>query len=647
MTLRIFSLILVAALVLISAVPLAAQDAVAGFPVTVSDGAGVEVTFDQPAERVMCLVQACQDHLYALGIAPFAIADYMVSVYETLHGMPPADELPLVTTDMMRMPDLEQILALQPDVVIGALGLMDAIRTPLEDAGIPVLLSYPNSLEKVYADMEMVGAVTGLPEKAIEAVAAFDARMMAYAALSPNDQDLMLVFGGGGVDALFVETRQAQTCDTLIQFELTGCPFELDENAGQFASFGYAQYTVEAILNLDPDVIFFAGYDAEGVTDPAVLAGVAENPLWEELSAVKNGRVYSVDAWTFSGISGTVLLARAVDAAMPLIYPDIFPDGPLTDEQVQEILAEAATSDVQFPLTVVDADGEEHTFERAPERIVCLTNGCVENMAMVGVMPIAVGVVNYAIAIDPINFGEAAAEIIQIASPDGSPDFEQIASLNPDLVVGWSDLRPSLEGIAPLYSQYYSSENLDAFLLNTRNLGMITGRSEYTEEQIQSALDRVEAYSRLSPRDKSLFITQLSGDQPVFWSYPTNTFNTCGIIERVAICVYPESNNWQEMSLEGLLNINPDMIVLAKYDPSGTTVEEMLSSFEQNESLWNELRAVQNDAVYVFPPTQVEGYTIQSAVTMLDRVMPLLYPDIFPDGPLTEEQVEETLAETE
>jgi ABC-type Fe3+-hydroxamate transport system substrate-binding protein len=174
---------------------------------------------------------------------------------------------------------------------------------------------------------------------------------------------------------------------------------------------------------------------------------------------------------------------------------------------------------------------------------------------------------------------------------------------------------------------------------------MITGRAEHTEKQIQNALERVEAYSRLSPRDKSLFITQLSGDQPVFWSYPTNTFNTCGIIERVATCVYPESDSWQEMSMEGLLSIDPDMIVLAKYDPSGTTVEDMLSSFEQNEPLWNELRAVENGAVYVFPPTQVEGYTIQSAVAMLDRVMPLLYPETFPDGPLTDEQVQEILAE--
>jgi iron complex transport system substrate-binding protein len=268
-------------------------------------------------------------------------------------------------------------------------------------------------------------------------------------------------------------------------------------------------------------------------------------------------------------------------------------------------------------------------------------------MALIGVMPIAVGTVNYAIAIDPVNFGEAATEIVQIASPDGSPDVEQIASLNPDLVIGWSDLRAPLDGIAPLYAQYYSSVSLDTFLLNTRNLSIVTDRFEYTGEQIQTALDRVEAYSRLSPRDKSLFITQLSGDEPVFWSYPTNTFNTCGFIERVAICVYPDSNSWQEMSMEGLLSIDPDVIVLAKYDPSGTTVEAMLTSFAQNEPLWNELHAVQNDAVYVFPPTQVEGYTIQSVVAMLDRMMPLIYPDIFPDGPLTDEQVQEILTEAE
>lgn len=91
-------------------------------------------------------------------------------------------------------------------------------------------------------------------------------------------------------------------------------------------------------MAVNPTAIFFAGYDGLGSDAPEVLAALTSSPLWSELDAVKNDRVYSIDSWTFSGSSGLILLSRAMDESMAMLYPDIFPE-PLTDEEVAEILA--------------------------------------------------------------------------------------------------------------------------------------------------------------------------------------------------------------------------------------------------------------------------------------------------------------------
>ncbi len=339
------SSLLIMLIIFTMTMPLAAQEATLeatdNFPLTVTDGSGFEQTFDAPFERIVCLSSSCQDHLYVLGIEPLAISDYMIPVYELLHTVPPPDTVTSLKIDLSNFyPDLEQLFALKPDVVVGSLGLHDDLRSILADAGIPLLLSYPDSLEDAIHELQLIAAVTGHSSHVDVVITGMEDRLKAYSELSPNDKSLLLAFGSPGQQALYVETDMAQTCSTLIAYELAQCPATLPENAGQFASFGYAEFGIEAILNLDPDVIFFAGYDNQGVDDATVLMGVSENPLWPELSAVKNGQIYSVSSWTFGGQSGLTLLSRAIDQTMQLLYPDIVPE-PLTDTQIQEILAEA------------------------------------------------------------------------------------------------------------------------------------------------------------------------------------------------------------------------------------------------------------------------------------------------------------------
>jgi iron complex transport system substrate-binding protein len=342
------------------------------------------------------------------------------------------------------------------------------------------------------------------------------------------------------------------------------------------------------------------------------------------------------------GVIGATLL---LDTFAPLIYPDVFPE-PLTDEQVREIIGqsmEGTTSTTQFPLTLKDGEGVELTFQQPPERVVCLDNACVEEMSFLGVLPAAVGeFYNYNILVDPANFGEAARDVPQIPSDgDGNPDFEVLAEMEPDLVVGWSELRPALEGIAPLYTLYYQTDALETLATDTRMLAKLLGIEQQAEQKIEAAYERLDAYSQLAPRDKSIFITGLGGERPEFFTYDANEFWPCGLIELVAQCAYPTGIDGN-LNLEALLNIDPDVIVIEEYDPDNGTVAALVEQFARNEPLWKELTAYKNDTIFVLPRTRARMGTLQSTLSVMDTLMPLVYSDVFPE-PLTDEQVREIL----
>ena len=59
-------------------------------------------------------------------------------------------------------------MALSPDLVVGYSGNEEALA-PVQNAGAPVLIFNPKTLEQIYANITTVGAATGATGKAAEA----------------------------------------------------------------------------------------------------------------------------------------------------------------------------------------------------------------------------------------------------------------------------------------------------------------------------------------------------------------------------------------------------------------------------------------------------------------------------------------------
>jgi ABC-type Fe3+-hydroxamate transport system substrate-binding protein len=116
--------------------------------------------------------------------------------------------------------------------------------------------------------------------------------------------------------------------DTIVQ-----CPWETPIETEYW---GY-EGTAEAVLDLNPDVIILNNWTDDDYE--TVVEQLNDNPLWAELDAVQNERVLSTPGYDNPIASSLPALQKFLDVYMPLLFPDVL-DGPLTEEVVQEILAQ-------------------------------------------------------------------------------------------------------------------------------------------------------------------------------------------------------------------------------------------------------------------------------------------------------------------
>lgn len=253
-----------------SGVPEVATPA-AAFPVTVTDDLGRSVTIERQPERIVSLAPGDTEILYALDQLPKVV------------GVTTLDDFPSQVKEMPKVgdfmtPNLEKIAAAKPDLVMVTGGIQTSTITKLEALGAKVVAVDPNSVEKLYASIEMVGKVTGTPAGASAVVATMR----------------------GEVDAVTAKVKglPAQTCFVEIAqnpIYSTGSGTLIDDlvrlagGTNVVKQKGYVGYSLEQLLKDDPQVYFVT---KGSMSDPAALKN---RPGFDRLAAVVNKRVYVLD----------------------------------------------------------------------------------------------------------------------------------------------------------------------------------------------------------------------------------------------------------------------------------------------------------------------------------------------------------------
>jgi iron complex transport system substrate-binding protein len=277
----------------------AAAPSPAAFPVTVTDSNGKQLVFQSPPERIVALAPSFVEILFAVGAG-----DAVVAVDENSDFPPEA----AARTKLSGFePSVEAIAALEPDLVVIFFD-PGGLEQALEGLGIPVLvLASPQSVEGVFDQIDLLGRATGHLEEAEALVADMGDRIEAVTAKLADVEGGPRVFHEIGPE-LYTASDQDFVGDlyTLLKAQ----------NIAAGAS-PFPQLTEEAVIAADPEVIILA--DEPAISPEEVKA----RPGWENVSAVRNDRVFVVDPDLVSHQGPR--LTDGLEELARLLYPERFP----------------------------------------------------------------------------------------------------------------------------------------------------------------------------------------------------------------------------------------------------------------------------------------------------------------------------------
>jgi iron complex transport system substrate-binding protein len=287
----------------VAAGPAAAED---GKTRAIVDDRGVTVQVPAEPKRVAAISYLAVDVAFALGLKPVATT-YMVA------GRQP-DFLLGLTRDIKQIgqrakPNLELLTEAKPDLIVAMKRYTVGNAEQLQKIA-PYVAYNMELLSESYQEVADLSKLLGKPERGEQLNAEFKRHLAEFARKAPQDKHprFLITFGGDDPFAFHTENTAAS-----IVAELGG-----DNIAGpmtQGGRFGI-NLSLEAILEKDPEVIFVIDYYPERSHE--------NNPIWKQLSAVKNGRVFYVsDAWAET--NGPIAREIVLREAAHYLYPDAFP----------------------------------------------------------------------------------------------------------------------------------------------------------------------------------------------------------------------------------------------------------------------------------------------------------------------------------
>jgi iron complex transport system substrate-binding protein len=246
------------------------------FPVKVTPATGEPITIEKQPKRIVSLSASNTETLFAVGAGKQVVAVDDQSDY-------PADA---PKTDLSGLtPNVEAITKYNPDLVIIS-DNADNLVESMSAVGVPVLaVSAPNTLDDVYAGMELIGQATGHPDEAADLVDQTKAGLDKVVADTPKSVAPLSYYHELDT-TLYSATSKTFIGQIYSLFGLTNIADPADKDAG-----GYPQLSNEAILQANPDVIFLADVQCCGQN----ASTVAARPGWNTLAAVKNGNVVALN----------------------------------------------------------------------------------------------------------------------------------------------------------------------------------------------------------------------------------------------------------------------------------------------------------------------------------------------------------------
>ncbi len=307
---------------------------------TIKDDLGREVQVPAQPERVLALNSSMMETLFDLGVTPVGKVD------EYTINRPEAQDLPGISNE--NSPNIEIINKLAPDLIIAHARNHAQILDSLEGTGAAVVYIDPSVAEdQLLGRIDLIAEILNCQaEAAAYTQKVQDKADLLRARIADSPIKTALFIQGGSQNIMAAQSF----CFWGRLMTYLGLENIVPEEVAKTSKAGFVTFDVETIIQKQPDIILvlqpgFRSAPSQGsgqgsgqgngkgnsqansgvqqstgnMSPDELLAMYKDDPMWKELSAVKNNRIYIVP---INVSPGKINVLDALNLMADLIVPE-------------------------------------------------------------------------------------------------------------------------------------------------------------------------------------------------------------------------------------------------------------------------------------------------------------------------------------
>lgn len=237
-----------------------------------TDFTGNEITMDEYPQRIVSLSPTSTEIMFAIGAQ-----DKLVGVTNSCDY--PAGALEIQKVGEFSGPNLEMIINLKPDVVIGGTYIQEDVTKALAELGVPVISTEAENIDDIFTSIEILGMISKQEDDANKVVANMKTRLEEIAKKVKDSKPVSVFY------VVWKDPFKTAGNNTFINEVLT---LAGGENVASDVE-GWADYSREELIVKNPYGIVSSSHSAP---EKETVDSLVKDPLFSELEASKAKRIH-------------------------------------------------------------------------------------------------------------------------------------------------------------------------------------------------------------------------------------------------------------------------------------------------------------------------------------------------------------------
>jgi len=263
------------------------------------------VTIDRISERIVSHAPGITEILFALGLEKKIVG------VSDLCDYPPETKLKKNVGNFWN-PSIEKIVTLDPDLVLTN-GSNEQLMIQLNSLKITYLVIDPKDMEGIFRDIELLGKVTGAERRAKQLVGDMQERVSGLISRVEGAPRVKVFYI---IEATDLNNPWTAGPGSFIDSLITMAG---GENIGAKALAPWVKFSIEEVVNSDPEVIIMPAKHGTAFTPPEALK---EHPTWRGITAIREDRISTIDDDLVSRYGPRIV--QGLEKMAKIIHPELF-----------------------------------------------------------------------------------------------------------------------------------------------------------------------------------------------------------------------------------------------------------------------------------------------------------------------------------